>query len=322
MVRSATLALLVVVGLLLVAEPARAVCCVCQAGNPPSDGCSHQALADCTACTAFCSTGPEGTVLACCGDSTDCSGVADGCGTGQDFCQQAATGPDGFCQGTCAGPTFTPTATPTATATATATATSTATAQQGCCQFTCTGPSSGCVTAPQDAGSCQSSCVLQCALVGAGESCVSSNVQFCQGAVTTGCAEGCSPSCGATFTPTVTPTATPTVTATATRTATVTHTPTRTATSTVTNTPTASPVPQGGACATRSQCGTGFCANGVCCDTACTDPLMRCNLPGQVGTCASAAASAPTLTPWGLLIGSVLLAGVAALALRRQMRRG
>jgi hypothetical protein len=35
------------------------------------------------------------------------------------------------------------------------------------------------------------------------------------------------------------------------------------------------------------------------CNTACTGPLMRCNLPGQVGTCASAAASAPTLTPWG-----------------------
>jgi hypothetical protein len=47
---------------------------------------------------------------------------------------------------------------------------------------------------------------------------------------------------------------------------------------------------------------------------------MRCNLAGQVGTCASAAASAPTLTPWGLLVGSVLLAGVAAFALRWRMR--
>jgi len=74
------------------------------------------------------------------------------------------------------------------------------------------------------------------------------------------------------------------------------------------------------ACATPSQCGTGFCANGVCCDTACTDPLMRCNLPGQLGTCASAAASAPTLTPSGLLIGALLLTGVAAFALRHRMR--
>jgi hypothetical protein len=47
---------------------------------------------------------------------------------------------------------------------------------------------------------------------------------------------------------------------------------------------------------------------------------MRCSLPGQVGTCASAAAGAPTLTPWGLLIASLLLTGVAAFALRYRMR--
>jgi hypothetical protein len=58
----------------------------------------------------------------------------------------------------------------------------------------------------------------------------------------------------------------------------------------------------------------------VCCNSACTDPLMRCNLAGQVGTCASTAASAPTLTPWGLLGASVLLAGIAGVALRRRMR--
>jgi len=105
-----------------------------------------------------------------------------------------------------------------------------------------------------------------------------------------------------------TPTATPTVT------------PTLTPTSTPTATPTNTPVPQGGACSTPSQCGTGFCANGVCCNSACTDPLMRCNLAGQVGTCARAAASAPTLTPWGLFAASMLLAGIAGLALRRRMR--
>jgi hypothetical protein len=48
--------------------------------------------------------------------------------------------------------------------------------------------------------------------------------------------------------------------------------------------------------------------------------LMRCNLAGQVGTCASDAAAAPTLTPWGLLGASMLLAFVAAVALRRRMR--
>jgi hypothetical protein len=127
---------------------------------------------------------------------------------------------------------------------------------------------------------------------------------------------------GASCPPTPTPTATPTMTPSATPTSTPTATPTMTPSATPTSTPTATatPVPQGGACATPSQCGTGFCANGVCCNTACTDPLMRCNLADQVGTCASAAASAPTLTPWGLLGASIMLAGIAALTLRRRMR--
>jgi LPXTG-motif cell wall-anchored protein len=47
---------------------------------------------------------------------------------------------------------------------------------------------------------------------------------------------------------------------------------------------------------------------------------MRCNLAGQVGTCASDAAAAPTLTPWGLMLGALLLTGVAGVALRRRMR--
>jgi hypothetical protein len=89
---------------------------------------------------------------------------------------------------------------------------------------------------------------------------------------------------------------------------------------TPTATPTNTPVPQGGACATPAECATGFCTDGVCCDTACTDPLMRCNLPGQVGTCASDAAAAPMLTPWGLMFAAILLSGVAAFALRYRMR--
>jgi hypothetical protein len=69
-----------------------------------------------------------------------------------------------------------------------------------------------------------------------------------------------------------------------------------------------------------SQCVAGlFCADDVCCDTACDQPLQQCNLPGQVGTCASDAAAAPTLTPWGLLGASLVLAGIAGLALRRRM---
>jgi len=39
-------------------------------------------------------------------------------------------------------------------------------------------------------------------------------------------------------------------------------------------------------CSSPSQCATGFCVNGVCCDTACnTDCAAGCNLTGFVGTC-------------------------------------
>jgi hypothetical protein len=110
------------------------------------------------------------------------------------------------------------------------------------------------------------------------------------------------------------PTHTPTVTPT--------HTPTSTPTVTDTPTiiPTVTPVPNGGACSLSSVCQSGNCVDGVCCNTACTGPLMRCNLAGQVGTCASDAASAPTLTPWGLFAAALLLTGVAAFALRYRMR--
>jgi len=98
-------------------------------------------------------------------------------------------------------------------------------------------------------------------------------------------------------------------------------TPTATPTLTPTVTPTNTPVPQGGACTTPSQCSTGFCADGVCCDTACADPLTKCNLPGHVGTCSRApTAGAPALTPAALLLALVVLAGLAAIALRRRGR--
>jgi CHRD domain-containing protein len=95
---------------------------------------------------------------------------------------------------------------------------------------------------------------------------------------------------------------------------------TATPTGTPTATPTRTPVPIGGACNTPSQCSSTFCVDGVCCDTPCTGPLTKCNLPGQAGTCASAAAEAPTLTPWGLIVAAILLTGVAAFALRQRVR--
>lgn len=115
------------------------------------------------------------------------------------------------------------------------------------------------------------------------------------------------------------PTATSTATQTATPTATSTSTPTPTTTSTAT--PTHTGIPQGGECGTDAQCASGFCADGVCCDAPCTDPLSRCNLPGQAGTCASTAAPAPPMTPRGLLIALTVLGAVAAFTLRRRARR-
>jgi hypothetical protein len=98
--------------------------------------------------------------------------------------------------------------------------------------------------------------------------------------------------------------------------------PTATPTSTPTLTPTATPTPQpnGSSCADPAQCASTFCVDGVCCDTACTAPGEQCNLAGQIGTCASTAAPAPALTPWGLLVAAVLLISVAGFALRHRMR--
>jgi hypothetical protein len=142
---------------------------------------------------------------------------------------------------------------------------------------------------------------------------------------TTAVSDGTEPSC-ASLTPVMSPSSTPTDTPTATNTPTETptDTPTNSPSATPTETPTATPsntpVPQGGACATLSQCGTGFCVDHVCCNTACTDPLMRCDLPGELGTCESEKAGAPALSPWGLLAGLILLAGGGVWTLRRSSR--
>lgn len=38
-------------------------------------------------------------------------------------------------------------------------------------------------------------------------------------------------------------------------------------------------------CAAASDCGTGYCVDGVCCDTACTGACLACDEPGKAGTC-------------------------------------
>jgi hypothetical protein len=41
----------------------------------------------------------------------------------------------------------------------------------------------------------------------------------------------------------------------------------------------------GGACASDHECLSGFCANGVCCDSACAGPCASCNQSGSEGRC-------------------------------------
>ena len=175
----------------------------------------------------------------------------------------------------------------------------------GCCNIACVNGRGFCLgtdgNAPPNV-SCPPLCTEIC---GAADStCSSFASSGCpDGQNALDCVEGCQPVCPPTFTPTNTPTNTPTVT------------------DTPTNTPTNTPVPQGGACTTPSQCSTGFCVADVCCDTACTSPQERCDLPGQRGTCTSTTAPAPAVGWWGLLAVAVFLASVGALTLRRRSVR-
>src|SRR5579862_468798 len=59
----------------------------------------------------------------------------------------------------------------------------------------------------------------------------------------------------------------------------------------------------------------------VCCNAPCTGPLQRCDLPDELGSCVSAAAPAPALTPWGLIAVALLLVSAGAFTLHRRMRR-
>ena len=47
----------------------------------------------------------------------------------------------------------------------------------------------------------------------------------------------------------------------------------------------ADPRALGNPCTCHDQCGSGFCVDGVCCNTACTGTCMACNVPGQIGSC-------------------------------------
>jgi hypothetical protein len=90
-----------------------------------------------------------------------------------------------------------------------------------------------------------------------------------------------------------------------------TSTPTETPTSTPTATPTETPVPNGGSCAESSECQSGFCVEGVCCNTICDQPMQTC----EDGTCVSAATPAPVFSHRTLLLVVGLLAMIGFFAL-------
>ncbi|MEO8604896.1 MAG: hypothetical protein ABI629_20180 [bacterium] len=130
----------------------------------------------------------------------------------------------------------------------------------------------------------------------------------------------CSSIAGECLTPTPSATPTQTATASASPTTTFTLTATATATTTGTATATATKAASGAECTMPDQCATGFCAQGVCCDTACTGPTDSCRQPGERGTCLSLHAPAPPLSRKGLLSVIALLTAVGVMSFSRRRR--
>jgi hypothetical protein len=60
---------------------------------------------------------------------------------------------------------------------------------------------------------------------------------------------------------------------------------------------------QGDACSLPTECASGFCSDGVCCDSACDGTCFGCNAPGELGSCVAVdhvddpAATAPCVDP-------------------------
>ncbi|MGD0837697.1 MAG: hypothetical protein ABSB49_13725, partial [Polyangia bacterium] len=50
---------------------------------------------------------------------------------------------------------------------------------------------------------------------------------------------------------------------------------------------------QGEACACSSDCRTGYCVDGVCCDSACDETCKSCNLSSAPGECSFVPAGVP-----------------------------
>jgi hypothetical protein len=60
-------------------------------------------------------------------------------------------------------------------------------------------------------------------------------------------------------------------------------------------------------CATGAECASGFCSEGVCCNSACTGSCRSCNLAGAIGTCQPVPAGAPD--PHGACPGGSVCGG-------------
>ncbi|MEO8603025.1 MAG: hypothetical protein ABI629_10665 [bacterium] len=73
--------------------------------------------------------------------------------------------------------------------------------------------------------------------------------------------------------------------------------------------------PLGGACASPTECLSGFCADGVCCNQACTQPGAVCDAAGAPGICRSPA-PVPALSGPGQALAVLVLIGGAFLGWR------
>jgi len=66
----------------------------------------------------------------------------------------------------------------------------------------------------------------------------------------------------------------------------------------------------GDACACAGDCQSGFCVDGVCCNTACTEACKACDTQGSPGTCSFVPAGGAPRTPTGCLASDASTCGL------------
>lgn len=87
-------------------------------------------------------------------------------------------------------------------------------------------------------------------------------------------------------------------------------------------TPAGTRIPDGELCSTPIDCNSGFCVDGVCCDSACDGVAESCNQSGRMGTCSPLPAPAPPLSRKGLFSIIALLTAFGILSFSRRRRLG